>query len=241
MSYDPNWQVRYQALAHLAYSRITLNDIIDRVRDPSPHVRKKALLTLSEKVLIKYISIERRLFILNYALNDTDEAVVEVAARKLVPSWLTFKENDACKLLAALDVINSTATCELMLERLYTDTPVQSIYDEFAPALHLDKCLVPIERLNAESALYWRWFCAKCKSMIDGSSSSQTGGGGGRPDQGGDQTPNQQSNGGGAATSDEQIEGQNCLDKILPSLTEFCDYFKQVQFKIIIILCRRNL
>lgn len=218
MNYDPNWQVRYQALAHLAYSRITLNDIIDRVRDPSPHVRKKALLTLSEKVLIKYISIERRLFILNYALNDTDEAVVDVAARKLLPSWLTFKENDVCKLLAALDVINSTATCELMLERLYSDAPVQTIYDDFAPSLLTDKCLVPLERLNAESALYWRWLCAKCKTMADAKITAPN-----LLEIDGDQTPTQE-----VATSDEQLEGQNCLDKILPSLTEFCDYFKQV-------------
>jgi hypothetical protein len=136
MNYDPNWQVRYQALAHIAFSKQTLPDIIDRVRDPSPQCRKKALIILSEKVLIKFISIEKRLFILNYALKDTDESVLEAACRKLLPSWLTFKENDLCKLLKALDVVDATETCELMLDKMHTETPLDTLYKDFAPLLN---------------------------------------------------------------------------------------------------------
>lgn len=136
MTYDPNWQVRYQALAHIAFSKQTLSDIIDRVRDPNPNCRKKALLILSEKILIKFITIEKRLFILNYSLKDIDESVVEVSVKKLLPSWLNFKENDMCKLLKALDVVDSTEICELMLNKMYHDTSVDTICSDFAHILN---------------------------------------------------------------------------------------------------------
>lgn len=137
LTFDPSWHVRFQTLLHIAPSRKTLPGIIDRVRDPTPQCRKKALMILSEKVKIKYISIEKRLFILNYALKDTDESVVQVASRKLLRSWLATKENDMCKLLKALDVVVSTSTCELTLEKLHSQQfySLDMIYADFATSL----------------------------------------------------------------------------------------------------------
>ena len=131
MSYDPNWMVRYQALAHIAFSKLTLPDIIDRVRDPNTNVRKKALLILSEKVLIKFITIEKRLFILKYSLKDDDISVVDTCTKRLLPSWLAFKENDIVKLLKALDVVEATETMELMLDKLNTETTMESLCNDF--------------------------------------------------------------------------------------------------------------
>lgn len=127
MTYDPHWQVRYQALSNVAFSKMTLPDIIDRVRDPNPNVRRKALHILSEKVLIKFISIEKRLFILNYSLKDDDPGVLETCTKKLLPSWLAFKENDVCKLLKALDVVGATETAELMLNKMYADSSLDTL------------------------------------------------------------------------------------------------------------------
>lgn len=136
MSYDPNWMVRYQALSHIAFSKLTLPDIIDRVRDPNANVRKKALLILSEKVLIKFISIEKRLFILKHSLKDEDITVVDTCAKRLLPSWLAFKENDIVKLLKALDVVEATETTELMLEKMNTETSMESLCDDFVGYLN---------------------------------------------------------------------------------------------------------
>lgn len=132
MQFDPNWQVRFQALSHIAFSKQTLPDIIDRVRDPHSSVRRKALLILSEKVLIKFISIEKRLFILNYALKDEDTTVVDTCCKKLLPSWLVFKENDVCKLLKALDVVEATETMELMLEKMFSEHSSEQLFKEFS-------------------------------------------------------------------------------------------------------------
>ena len=131
MSYDPNWMVRYQALAHIAFSKLTLPDIIDRVRDPNTNVRKKALLILSEKVLIKFITIEKRLFILKYSLKDDDISVVDTCTKRLLPSWLAFKENDIVKLLKALDVVEAPEIMELMLDKLNTETTMESLCNDF--------------------------------------------------------------------------------------------------------------
>jgi len=136
MTYDPNWMVRYQALSHVAFSKMTLPDIIDRVRDPHSSVRKKALLILSEKVLIKFITIEKRLFILNYSLNDEDPAVLDTCIKRLLPSWLAFKENDMVKLLKALDVVEATETMELMLDKMSEEQEMESICNDFVGLLN---------------------------------------------------------------------------------------------------------
>jgi hypothetical protein len=136
MNHDPNWQVRYQALSNVAFSKHTLREIIDRVRDPHPTVRRKALLILSEKVLIKFITIEKRLFILNYSLKTNDETVVETCCKKLLPSWLAFKENDLCKLLKALDVVDANETCELMLNKMYAEASLDSLCNDFVHNLN---------------------------------------------------------------------------------------------------------
>lgn len=136
MTYDPNWMVRYQALSHVAFSKMTLPDIIDRVRDPSANVRRKALIILSEKVLIKFITIEKRLFILNYSLNDEDPTVMDTCVKRLLPSWLAFKENDLVKLLKALDVVEATETMELMMDKIYGNHNLNTLCDDFAPILN---------------------------------------------------------------------------------------------------------
>ena len=131
IQHDPHWQVRYQALANIAFSKKTLPIIIDRVRDMNSSVRRKALLILSEKVLIKFISMEKRIFILNYALKDDDQLVSETCCKKLLPSWLAFKENNIVKLLKALDVVEATETVELMLNKMYENDSLESLCKDF--------------------------------------------------------------------------------------------------------------
>ena len=218
MTYDPHWQVRYQALSHVAFSRITLTDIIGRVCDPHPSVRRKALLILSEKVLIKFISIEKRLFILNYALKDDDKAVLETCCKKLLPSWLAFKENDIVKLLKALDVVEATDTAELMLTKMYADESLERLYSDFSVVL-TDKHVIPLDKLDAESALYWAWMCQKAKSIVSDN----------------DQSLEPKPVSVTMATTDDDhatlalksaavADSEDFLDRLLPSLTEYCEY-----------------
>lgn len=222
MTHDPNWQVRYQALSHCAFSKHTLRDIIDRVRDPHPTVRRKALVILSEKALIKYISIEKRLFILNYSLKSDDESVLDTCCKKLLPSWLAFKENDLVKLLKALDVVGANETCELMLNKMYEDSTLDSLCNDFVQSglINEDKVIAK-DKLDAESAFYWHWICSKCKVDDKQGKSEQ---------QDATQRKGNDSNEVNDSKNNQvdmtlRIEGENLLDnELLPSLTYFCDY-----------------
>jgi hypothetical protein len=246
MTHDPHWQVRYQALANIAFSRTTLPDIIDRVRDPNPNVRRKSLLILSEKVLIKFINIERRLFILNYSLKDDDPGVVETCCKKLLPSWLAFKENDICKLLKALDVVQATDTMKLMLKKMYASHTVDSLIGDFHAAHMDEKHVIPAEKLDAENVFYWWWLCDKCKTnpnkkQENNSSSATTAAAAAAAVENTSRSQNEQpreqaitfteSNSETGADQDKQSKesiDEDNLDNLLPSLTEFCDYLCQV-------------
>jgi hypothetical protein len=41
-----------------------------------------------------------------------------------------------CKLLKALDVVDATETCELMLNKMYVDAKLEGLCSEFAPILN---------------------------------------------------------------------------------------------------------
>ena len=135
MKFDTDEQVRFEALAHITFRKHTLSGIIDKVLDPNPNVRRKAVDILSENVILKFIGIEKRLFILNNALKDKDSSVVEACCKKLLASWMIFKENDICKLLKALDVVQDTETMGLMLDKMFESQSSQQLYDGVAHIL----------------------------------------------------------------------------------------------------------
>ncbi|CAF1121479.1 unnamed protein product, partial [Brachionus calyciflorus] len=70
--------------------------------------------------------------------------------------------------------------------------------------------VVPLEKLDAESIFYWHWICSKCKKQADESKKSNS----------------------NAADITQQIDGQEHLDNLLPSLTEYCLYFEEAMKKI---------
>lgn len=63
--------------------------------------------------------------------------------------------------------------------------------------------MISIENLNAENVFYWSWVCSQCKVK-----SSEK-----------DKETNEQ---------ESRIESEDWLDRILPSLTEFCEYLRVV-------------
>jgi hypothetical protein len=134
MSSDPNWQVRNQALSSIKLSKFTLlNGVIDRVGDENYNVRRNAIVILSEKALIESINLEKKLFILSNSLKDKDSFVLDICCRKLLPSWLAHKDidNDLCKLLQALDVVNATETAELIFNSMFKKSSIETIADKF--------------------------------------------------------------------------------------------------------------
>ncbi len=64
--------------------------------------------------------------------------------------------------------------------------------------------VISLEKLDAESVFYWSWVCNKCKSLTANQQ----------------QLANDQNN-------TQIAEAEEILDRLLPSLTEFCDYLQQ--------------
>ena len=77
--------------------------------------------------------------------------------------------------------------------------------------------VIPPEKLDVESVFYWAWVCSKCKN-IQGSERKKNALDAESENADNDRTVPQ----GGDKTT--QIESEDNLDRILPSLTEFCDY-----------------
>ena len=86
---------------------------------------------VADKSLVEHLSIEKRLFILNYALNDEQQQVVETCARKLLQSWLILRQNSALKLLKSLDVCGSSDLMTLMLDKLYANKRLDALIIDF--------------------------------------------------------------------------------------------------------------
>ena len=76
--------------------------------------------------MIKFKSMDKRIFILNYALKDDDPLVLETCCKKLLPSWLAFKENKIIKLFKALDFVEATEIVELMMNKMYENDSLES-------------------------------------------------------------------------------------------------------------------
>jgi hypothetical protein len=81
--------------------------------------------------------------------------------------------------------------------------------------------IIPVEKLDAENVFYWHWICRKCKGENKDSNDQQK-----------DAKDRTEASGLNSHTENRvdmtrQIEGENQLDNLLPSLTEYCDYICQ--------------
>lgn len=81
----------------------------------------------------------------------------------------------------------------------------------------INRHVIPLEKLDAESVFYWYWICAKCKSLTDKSSKDTKNGINVSFEEGGLVDPN----------LSQQIDGQDHLDSLLPSLTEYCEFVEE--------------
>jgi hypothetical protein len=92
--------------------------------------------------------------------------------------------------------------------------------------------MIPLDKIDAENVFYWNWICSKCKvdeitsqdknqkqrnmeNIIDKEA--------GLNNSNEDRTVREDDE----LNMTKKIEGENQLDNLLPSLTEYCDYIYQ--------------
>ncbi|CAC5372304.1 YCG1 [Mytilus coruscus] len=154
---DPNPEVRRAVMSCIAPSPKTLPAILEKTRDVKDTVRKTAYNVLGEKVHIKALSIANRERLLQEGLTDRVESVKEACSSKLLQAWLRTFGGNVLELLGALDVEYATDTCELVLNTLFKHTSTAELIKNFD--ILNEKVLIPQEKLNAESVMYWNMLC----------------------------------------------------------------------------------
>ena len=80
--------------------------------------------------------------------------------------------------------------------------------------------MIPPEKIDPESIFYWSWVCGKCKNLNSDKEATSA-------DAGDDADPDSDRT---VPSNDKthQIEGEDNLDRLLPSLTEFCEYVSKI-------------
>ncbi|VDM01929.1 unnamed protein product [Schistocephalus solidus] len=110
-------EVRHKALVALILTTVTLPYVLERCRDVSKAVRKAAFGILTERSVLRPLSIAQRISIIQDGLTDPSSEV-QKAAEGLLRAWFEVADEDPILLLRRLDTEGVPKTSALCLERL---------------------------------------------------------------------------------------------------------------------------
>ncbi|KAH0616289.1 hypothetical protein JD844_027300 [Phrynosoma platyrhinos] len=159
---DSNAEVRRAVLSCIGPSAKTLPKIVGRTMDVKETVRKLAYQVLAEKVHMKALTIGQRVKLLQQGLNDRSDCVKEVVQKQLLQAWLRLAEGNVLELLHRLDVESCP---EVGISALNSVLSLSSLNDVIKNFTELDdRKVIPVEKLTAEIALFWKALCEYLKS-----------------------------------------------------------------------------
>lgn len=151
IAHDKDKEVRLECVKKIDLNRTTVSEVVYRVRDECPRVRKEVFTRL-ESVEMRAFSIRQRVSILDSGLTDRDESVRANCSKLLLKKWLPGVKFDIIQFLIDLD-------CETYHELL--DPIVFHILDsgiDYQERETYKNC----EKLTAEIVFLWR---AKCEYL----------------------------------------------------------------------------
>ncbi|KAL8207577.1 UNVERIFIED_CONTAM: hypothetical protein K2H54_059174 [Gekko kuhli] len=159
---DSNSEVRRAVLSCICPSAKTLSKIVGRTMDVKEAVRKLAYQVLAEKVHMKALTIAQRVRLLQQGLNDRSDAMKEVVEKQLLQAWLRLAEGNALELLHRLDVESCPEVGVSALNAMFSLSPCSDLIKKFSDLS--ERKVIPLEKLTAENALFWRALCEYLKS-----------------------------------------------------------------------------
>jgi len=118
MQKDSSHEVRRCALQNIAPSLVSLPYIVERTRDVKDTVRKIAYSVLAKKFTIQNLSISQRIQLLKDGLNE-NSLMVKDACISLLFSWLSSFDGDVIALVTKLDVEESAKVTETALTHIF--------------------------------------------------------------------------------------------------------------------------
>lgn len=164
--------VRAAIVSHMVPSTRTLGPLIERTRDTRDAVRKLAFERVAEKAPVRYLKIKQRTELLDCGLNDPSSGVRQIVTEKLIPAWLKHCQDNVADLIKLLDVHGSEKVVEALLKALLKKYGIDMFIKDIKQHLLDQDKLIAEEKLNCESALYWRMLVLNLRAQ--GSSESES-------------------------------------------------------------------
>ncbi|TGZ63558.1 hypothetical protein CRM22_006883 [Opisthorchis felineus] len=156
--HDPTTEVRRAALAAMVLTTKTLPSLIERCRDVSDTVRRTAYKILTDRNVLRPLSIAKRIRILQDGLSDRS-ADVRLAAQELVLAWFRSSDSNPIRLLHRLDTEGVPETSQLLLDTLFTTLPepdFNAMVRTWATNYLSEQRTIKPEMLTPDAAFFWR-------------------------------------------------------------------------------------
>ncbi|XP_047511520.1 condensin complex subunit 3 isoform X1 [Pieris napi] len=170
MSCDPSSSVRRAILMSIAKSVRNVPFVLERLCDVDDAVRRAAFLYISA-IDVKLLRVKQRLHTLKVGLTERNPRVRRVVEEILIPGWLSSFEGNIVYLLKAirLDNINDAKDSQYvagkLLESLFKRLPISELLEWLPTDKNLR--LIPAEKLNKETAWYWRHLAEHLQKIND--------------------------------------------------------------------------
>ncbi|XP_063389141.1 condensin complex subunit 3 isoform X1 [Cydia fagiglandana] len=170
MSCDPSASVRRAIVSQIAKCTRNVPYVLERLCDVDEAVRRAAFMYIAN-VNVTQLRVRQRVFTLKVGLSERSTRVRRVVEEILIPGWLsTFKGNiidllKAIRLDNAQDAKDSQYVAGKLLESLFKRLPIS----ELLLWLPTEKTLrlIPAEKLNKETAWYWRYLAEHLQKTDD--------------------------------------------------------------------------
>ncbi|CAK1541635.1 unnamed protein product [Leptosia nina] len=170
MSCDPSSSVRRAIVMSIAKCSRNVPFVLERLCDVDEAVRRAAFLYISA-IDVKHLRVKQRLLTLKVGLTERNPRVRRVVEEILIPSWLSSFGGNIVYLLKAirLDNINDAKDSQYvagkLLESLFKRLPISELLEWLPTDRNLR--LIPAEKLNKETAWYWRHLAEHLQKIND--------------------------------------------------------------------------
>ncbi|XP_026314195.1 condensin complex subunit 3 isoform X2 [Hyposmocoma kahamanoa] len=170
MSCDPSSSVRRAVLMSIAKCKNNVPFVLERLCDVDEAVRRAAFLYMAA-MPVTQLKVTQRMLTLKVGLTERSPRVRRVVEEILIPGWLSTFHGNIIDLLKAIrldnshDAKDSQYVAGKLLESLFKRLPISELLEWLPTDKNLR--LIPAEKLNKETAWYWRHLAEHLQKIED--------------------------------------------------------------------------
>ncbi|XP_022831781.1 condensin complex subunit 3 [Spodoptera litura] len=170
MSCDPSSSVRRAIVMSIAKCSRNVPFVLERLCDVDEAVRRAAFLYVAA-INVTQLRVRQRVLTLKVGLTERSVRVRRVVEEILIPGWLSTFQGNIVDLLKAIrldnahDAKDSQYVAGKLLESLFKRLPISELLEWLPTDKNLR--LIPAEKLNKETAWYWRHLAEHLQKIDD--------------------------------------------------------------------------